>query len=118
VRAYYRVGSGPFVYRDELPSDSVELTIAPTEVFTFGVSTKNQQIGLTIFDSARLDINGFTATPVTPVTAPLVPAPLPAIGAASLFLGSRRLKKRMVQQRVLRLARRNLAPAIRSILPG
>lgn len=69
-------------------------------------------------DDAYLSISNFSATPYTPVTAPLVPAPLPAIGAVSLFLGSRRLKRRMARQRVLRLARRNLAPALRSVLPG
>ena len=57
-----------------------------------------------------LSVSSFHATPTT---APVVPAPLPAIGAASLFLGSRRLKRRIDRQRVLRMARRNLAPAIR-----
>ena len=81
----------------------------------FGVYNENLFADATNPLQATLTITNFSATPVT---APVVPAPLPAIGAGSLFLGSRRLKRRIFRQRVLRLARRNLAPAIRSVLPG
>lgn len=115
---YYQIGSGGAQGQVGVgpPISFANIILSPDSTFSFGVFSDNAY--MSYGNDAYLSISNFSATPVTPVTAPLVPAPLPAIGAASLFLGSRRLKKRMVQQRVLRLARRNLAPAIRSILPG
>jgi hypothetical protein len=115
---YFQVGNdspqGEVEDRETLTFSNIILTAGTT--FSFGVYSDN--FLMSSGNDAYLSISNFNATPYTPVTAPLVPAPLPAIGAASLFLGSRRLKKRIHQQRILRLARRKFAPAIRSILPG
>lgn len=115
---YYQVGSGTRlgIITPGSSSSFSDISLPAGTTFSFGVYSENSFMSSTS-PEAYLSISSFNATATT-ITAPLVPAPLPAIGAASLFLGSRRLKKRMVQQRVLRLARRNFAPALRSILPG
>jgi hypothetical protein len=119
---YYQIGGSTFSPTGRVSGVSTlqvrDLYVSASQSITFGIYTTNSTLSPGVTEDLQLSITGFSATPVTPVTAPLVPAPLPAIGAASLFIGSRRLKKRIVRQRVLRLARRNLAPALRSVLPG
>jgi hypothetical protein len=61
------------------------------QTLTFGVFSSNELADIAM-PSAYVSVSGFSATPVK---APVIPAPLPAIGAASLFLGSRRLRRRI-----------------------
>jgi hypothetical protein len=67
------------------------------QTLTFGVFSSNELADIAM-PSAYLSVSGFSATPVK---APVIPAPLPAIGAASLFLGSRRLRRRIRRKTLL-----------------
>lgn len=94
VYGYYRVGSGP-LQGNILGGSSqsgISVMLSPGDTFTFGLYSDNLFIGAP--DEAQLSISNFTTTPV-------IPAPLPALGAAALCLGSRRLRRR--QRQALRL---------------